>query len=147
MGLNRLDQKRGVNTVYRHRPEDPGSLGNDESWPLLEDSEGALWFGTFGGLDRLDLRSQRRKIARERAVSAELRQLAELKDELLADRALKLEERGRLIAELEHKNAELKRYAYTVSHDLKSPLVTIKGYLGFLEKDAGGDAERLRRDR
>ena len=37
--------------------------------------------------------------------------------------------------ELEQKNAELERFTYTVSHDLKSPLVTIKGYLGYLRKD------------
>jgi PAS domain S-box-containing protein len=44
-------------------------------------------------------------------------------------------ERERLLGELAAKNAELERFVYTVSHDLKSPLVTIMGYLGFLEKD------------
>jgi signal transduction histidine kinase len=38
-------------------------------------------------------------------------------------------------AELEAKNAELERFTYTVSHDLKSPLITIKGYVGMLRKD------------
>jgi signal transduction histidine kinase len=37
--------------------------------------------------------------------------------------------------ELERRNEELGRFTYTVSHDLKSPLITIKGFLGLLKKD------------
>ncbi len=56
-------------------------------------------------------------------------------------------EREQLIAELEKKNSELERFVYTVSHDLKSPLVTIVGFLGYLEEDARtGDSDNLRRD-
>jgi signal transduction histidine kinase len=50
-------------------------------------------------------------------------------------------------AQLEAKNAELARFNYTVAHDLKNPLVTIKNFLGLLRQDAArGDAERIRHD-
>jgi signal transduction histidine kinase len=47
-------------------------------------------------------------------------------------------------SELENQNAELERFAYTVSHDLKTPLVTIKGFLGLLGKDLdANDMDRV----
>ena len=56
-----------------------------------------------------------------------------------------LTQRQTLINELESKNAELERFTYTVSHDLKSPLVTITGFLGFLERDAiAGEIARVK---
>ncbi len=49
-------------------------------------------------------------------------------------------EREQLIARLEAQNAELERFTYTVSHDLKSPLITIKGYIGMLAEELAGTA-------
>jgi signal transduction histidine kinase len=36
---------------------------------------------------------------------------------------------------LELRNAEMERFTHTVSHDLKSPIVTIEGFAGFLKRD------------
>ncbi|MFH1377686.1 MAG: ATP-binding protein, partial [Planctomycetota bacterium] len=58
----------------------------------------------------------------------------------------KREERLReeLISELEARNDELERFTYTVSHDLKSPLITIKGFVGMIKRSMEtGKTERM----
>ncbi len=45
------------------------------------------------------------------------------------------EERENLIANLQDKTAEQERFVYTVSHDLKNPLVTISGFAEIVERD------------
>ena len=44
-------------------------------------------------------------------------------------------ERKQREEELQKKNEELARFTYTVSHDLKSPLVTIKAFTSYLKED------------
>jgi len=61
-------------------------------------------------------------------------------------------EREQLIQDLQRKNAELGQFTYTVSHDLKSPLITILGFLAFVEQSleqgdlaqAKADLQRIR---
>lgn len=49
--------------------------------------------------------------------------------------------------QLERQNAELEQFTYTVSHDLRNPLVTIRAFLGYVERAAAeGDADRLAKD-
>ena len=53
-------------------------------------------------------------------------------------------ERAHLIKELELRNSEMERFTYTISHELKSPLVTISGFTGMLQNDvAAGDEKKL----
>ena len=66
---------------------------------------------------------------------------------LFSDLQAELSVRQKLISELENKNAELERFTYTVSHDLKSPHFTIRGFLGYLEQDAlSNNYERFKSD-
>ena len=74
-------------------------------------------------------------------------QLILLAIEDVTDRVRAEQEREVLFEELEAKNEELERFTYTVSHDLKSPLITIRGFLGVLERDMDrGNAERVKAD-
>ena len=58
------------------------------------------------------------------------------------------EEHLRLVSEeLRQRNEELERFIYSVSHDLKSPLVTFKTFLGFLRQDQrAGSRENMEKD-
>ncbi len=72
-------------------------------------------------------------------------------EDIVADRTKKLEQQNayleQLVSRLEFRNEEMERFNYTVSHDLKSPLVTVQGFLGFLRKDlTAGKLERAFQD-
>lgn len=53
----------------------------------------------------------------------------------------------RVSEKLGQRNEELERFIYSVSHDLKSPLVTFKTFLGFLRQDQrAGSRENMEKD-
>ena len=47
------------------------------------------------------------------------------------------QEREVLLNELSDKNEELETFVYSVSHDLKTPIVTIEGFIGAMREDFG----------
>jgi len=57
------------------------------------------------------------------------------------------QKREEVIQQLKRKNQELDRFAVRVSHDLKTPLITLAGFLGYLEKDLKAEKyEQANRD-
>jgi PAS domain S-box-containing protein len=62
----------------------------------------------------------------------------------ISERKWASEERETLFGELEIKNRELERFTYTISHELKTPLVSISGFSGILANDIeAGDKGKL----
>jgi PAS domain S-box-containing protein len=55
-------------------------------------------------------------------------------------------EREKLVRELTARNAEMENFVYTISHDLKSPLITISGFSSLLEKDLQQGDQAMVRD-
>jgi PAS domain S-box-containing protein len=74
-------------------------------------------------------------VAQETAIAMQNAQLFEALQKELIEHRRTQKKLLESVKELENKNTELERFTYTVSHDLKSPIVTIVGFLGFLEED------------
>lgn len=78
------------------------------------------------------IRTLRREADRLREANAEIEDLNQDLEARVAERT----------ADLEDANAEIQRFAYIVSHDLRSPLVNVMGFTSELEESAAA-AERL----
>ncbi|MFT4924446.1 MAG: signal transduction histidine kinase/ligand-binding sensor domain-containing protein [Phenylobacterium sp.] len=53
-GLNRYDRQTQSFVRFKHHSEDPYSLSNNFVRSMTQDSDGALWVGTYSGLNRFD---------------------------------------------------------------------------------------------
>jgi len=73
------------------------------------------------------------------------KKVMQLETEIAVRKAAEQQREG-MIRELEQKNAELARFTYTVSHELRSPLITIQGFAGLIQEEvvSGGNPEELR---
>ncbi|MGD9094071.1 MAG: two-component regulator propeller domain-containing protein, partial [Anaerolineales bacterium] len=57
-GLNKHHLVKKNFHIYRHNPDNPNSLSEDEVSAIYEDRSGVLWIGTYGGgLNRIDRES------------------------------------------------------------------------------------------
>ena len=91
----------------------------------------------------------RRADGQERCVLANAAPVRNVRGEIVAGVVVfpDITERKRAEQELQRKNEEIERFAYTASHDLRSPLVTIRAFLGHIRKDLqAGNLDQVRRD-
>ncbi|MBL6972279.1 MAG: GHKL domain-containing protein [Desulfobacterales bacterium] len=103
------------------------------AWKVIVLGFGLLLSATLALLLHLLLeRMQMYRQARDQA----LQEVSERKrtEKALIENEKKLEA---TLAELADKNTELETFVYSVSHDLKTPIVTIEGFIGALREDFG----------
>ncbi|SPD76303.1 conserved hypothetical protein [uncultured Desulfobacterium sp.] len=100
-----------------------------KNWPVLAFGL-TISIAVFMLLNYLFRRMELYRAARNQAYE-------EVKERTKAEERLKKNEKvlESLLSELASKNEELETFVYTVSHDLKTPIITIEGFVGALRED------------
>jgi signal transduction histidine kinase len=140
----------GINAILcvpvRARHQVIGVLSISSRTPRVFTDDETMILSAYAEQAAIAIEHARLLAAEEERTAVSERTNAILRNEI-AERQRMEEERERLITELEARSAEMERFTYTVSHDLKSPLITIQGFLGLLEKDAmAGDIAQMQTD-
>lgn len=125
--------------TLRYRATDEFGEGSDRNLLLVTLGVGIIFSIILFVLTRSQIRAYDR-------LASTTEELQSAREELAAvNRSLerRVEERT---SDLERANEELKTFAYTVSHDLRSPLRAIDGFSKFLQEDHGKNLDESGRE-
>ena len=131
-----------------YRGDDRQVIESDRSKLLIEEPQTTPEGKTIVLLtSKIPLRSSEGKIIGVLGTYTDITERKRMEEDLRRSRD-ELEKRvRRRTAELEAKNTEMERFIYTVSHDLRTPLISVSGFLGFLKQDAErGDLDQMQTD-
>ncbi len=111
------------------------SLRNNPQLSKLKEKEQAIFAGEQQGAEIVEVLTNAAGEERKLRTSRLLLDMSEAQRAAVVtvavdvtDQELAEERLNALVAELAVKNRELERFTYTVSHDLKSPIITIRGF-------------------
>jgi signal transduction histidine kinase len=160
--ITAFDGQEGLERALRHRPD---LILSDVMMPRMSGEQMILEFRTHRDMDNVpivlltakaddDLRIRLLKegaqdylnkpFSAEELLARVERHIAESKraEDAILDREERLRQAN---LELQKRNEEMEQFVFTIAHDLKSPLVTVQGFAGYVEHDVDeGRTDRLK---